>query len=160
MSRVTVREAQDADEREFEEVWATAMATLRETYRMTPGFLDQWTPPSDLTRVVALVDGRVVGVVQYYIEEDRLHIMRFGVHPDLRGQGIGRAIIGYLDGIARDKGLRCLSVYTVKETGNVPIYQHLGFHVIREEEAKWAESDRFDTLTDVYSERPISNLDG
>lgn len=144
------------DEPGADEAWASAMVTLRKTYRPIPGFLDDWTPPSDLTRIVALIDGRVVGTTIYYIEDDHLHLMRFGTHADFRGQGVGRAMVEFLEEVARKMGLRRLSVYTVKECGVVPVYEKLGFTALREEPAKWAESDKYESLTDVYLEKPLA----
>lgn len=156
MSEITVRVALPEDQAGADEVWASATETLRETYRPTAQFLaDGWTPPSNLTRIVALLDGRVVGTTIYYTEGDHLHLMRFGTHADFRGQGVGRAMVEFLEDIARSMGFRCLSVYTVKECGVVPVYEKLGFTALREEPAKWAESDKYDSLTDVYLEKPL-----
>jgi ribosomal protein S18 acetylase RimI-like enzyme len=152
---ITVRVATPEDAQSYEETWQSAMDTLRETYRTSPGFLDNWTPPSDLTKIAAVLDGRVVGVVQCYPEEDRMHIMRFGVRSDCRGKGVGRALIAFVADLARRKGFRCLDVYTIKETGSVPIYKALGFTVLSEEAAKWAESDKYDKLTDVHLQKPL-----
>lgn len=149
MGDITVRVALPEGQAGADEAWSSAMETLRQTYRPVPGFLDGWTPPSDLTRIVALIDGRVAGTTMYYTEDDRLHIMRFGTHADLRGLGVGRAMVDFLQEIARNKGFRCLSVYTVKECGVVPVYEKLGFRVISEEPAKCAESDTYESLTDV-----------
>jgi GNAT superfamily N-acetyltransferase len=151
---IIIRVASDQDQSAADEVWASALETLRETYRPTAHFLSEvWTPPSELTRIVALVDGQAAGVTTYYTEEDRLHLMRFGTHADFRGMGVARAMVEYLADLARAKGFGKLSVYTVKECGVVPVYENLGFKVISEEPANWAESDKYDTLTDVYLEK-------
>lgn len=156
MSEIQVRIATPEDQQGYDEVWASATATLRETYRPTQQFLDQvWTPPSELTRVAALMDGRVVGVLQYYVEKGCFHLMRFGVHSDFRGKGVGRKLIEFVADIARAQGFDRISVFTIKETGSAPIYQALGFTVLSEEEARWAESDTYDKLTDVHLERPV-----
>lgn len=156
MSEIMVRLATPQDAQGYDEAWQSAMSTLRETYRTTQQFLnEEWRPPSDLTRIAAVLDGRVVGVVQCYVQDDCFHIMRFGVHADFRGMGVGRKLIEYVSDLARAKGFERISVYTIKETGNVPIYEALGFSVLSEEEAKWAESDKYDKLTDVHLERSV-----
>jgi hypothetical protein len=43
----------------------------------------------------------------------------------------------------------------VKETGNVVIFEKLGFEVILEREDQRSESDRYERLTDVYLEMQI-----
>lgn len=153
---ITVRVTTPEDEAAADEVWASAIETLHQTYRPTAKFLAEvWTPPSELTRIVALVDDRIAGTTIYYTEDDRLHLMRFGTHADFRGQGVARAMVEFLEDVARGRGFAKLSVYTVKECGVVPVYEKLGFTVISEEPAKWAESDKYDKLTDVYLEKPL-----
>ena len=153
---ITVRLATPEDNDAMAEVSALATETLRETYRLTPH------PPSDasdrpaLTRLVAEVEGRIVGTVQYGIRGSRLHIIGLMVRPDHRRKGVARAMIESLALTARDLGMTHLSLYTIRETGNVPIFERVGFAVIREETATWAESDRFDALTDVYMERNLA----
>jgi len=66
-----------------------------------------------------------------------------------------RALVEYLGNLARTEGLRALSLYTVKQTGNVPVFERLGFHSVREEPAKWAVSDCNGELTDVFMEKPV-----
>jgi ribosomal protein S18 acetylase RimI-like enzyme len=56
---------------------------------------------------------------------------------------------------ARAAGARCLSLYTVRETGNVGIFERLGFKVIKEEEDLYDESDRYSALTEVYMEKKL-----
>ena len=51
--------------------------------------------------------------------------------------------------------LRKLAVYTIKEVDVVPFYQQYGFKVISEEDAKRAESDTHDGLTDVCLEMAV-----
>lgn len=151
---ITIRTVTAEDEAAADQVWASAMETLRETYRPTAKFLSEvWTPPSDTTRVLALVDGQPAGVTTYYTEDDRLHLMRFGTHADFRGKGVARAMVEYLEELARGLGFRKLSVYTIGECGVVPVYEKLGFSVVSEKPADWVESDKYDTLTDVYLEK-------
>jgi GNAT superfamily N-acetyltransferase len=154
---ITVRPATPQDIEAAQEVAALATETLRETYRPIPN------PPGDgigspvLTRIVAEVEGRIVGTVQYGVKGSRLHVIGLMVHPDHRRKGVARAILESLAGTARDLGTTHLSLYTIRETGNVPIFERMGFAVVREEAAAWAESDRFDALTDVYMERMLSD---
>jgi len=152
---ITVRIATPEDTPAAERVSALATETLRETYRLTPHPPGNESPRPALTRLVAEVEGRIVGTVQYGIRGSRLHIIGLMVHPDHWRKGVARAMIESLAGTARDLGMTHLSLYTIRETGNVPIFERMGFAAIRESPASWAESDRFDALTDVYMERAV-----
>ena len=153
---IRVRHAAAEDVEAAAEVSALATETLRETYRPIPNAPGDGSPRPALTRLVAEVEGRIVGTVQYGVRGSRLHIIGLMVYPDQRRKGVARAMIESLAGTARDLGMTHLSLYTIRETGNVPIFEHMGFAAIREETASWAESDRFDALTDVYMEKNVA----
>jgi hypothetical protein len=57
---------------------------------------------------------------------------------------------------ASSMGLAKLSLFTVRETGNVPIFEHLGFKVVREEPAQDIESATGSPLREVYMERTLA----
>lgn len=48
--------------------------------------------------LVAEVDDCVAGVILYELHKDRLHVVRFAVHPRYRRQGVGRQLIQKLRG--------------------------------------------------------------
>jgi len=48
--------------------------------------------------MVAEYDVRVVGFMIYELHENRLHILTFAVHPELRRQGVGTAMVNKLIG--------------------------------------------------------------
>ena len=51
--------------------------------------------------------------------------------------------------IAVDLGVSQLLIHTVRQTGNAPIVEKLGFEVVSEPEDEYSESATHDTLTDV-----------
>ena len=132
----------------------SATATLRETYRPNQAALAH-RPRVSIKRIqlVALLGNRVVGTAQYYWKEDRLHVMDLGVHIDFRRRGVAKALFAYLADIGKAHGARCLSLHTVKETGNVEIFRKLGFNPISEQRSELFESDWYASLTDVYLEK-------
>lgn len=82
--------------------------------------------------VVAEVAGVVVGVAatNYESWNRRLVVEHLYVAPAQRGSGVGRALIDYLDEIARTTGARCLWLET--QNINYPaiqFYQRLGFRL-------------------------------
>ena len=157
---IMVRPATDADADAMAEVSALAAETLRETYRPKESAGEGAPkPPGKLTRLVALIDGRIVGTVKYAMDGDALRVIGLGVHPDFRKRGVATELIRYLEDLARVNGAARLSLRTVKETGNVAIFERLGFSTVSEQEDRFSESDRHVTLTDVFMEKALNPRD-
>ena len=153
---ITVRQAEPEDKEKVDALDALATATLRKTYRPKETVRRQnGIPHSTATRLVAVAENRIIGTVMYRMEDDRVHVFRLGVHPEFRRQGIARVLLTTVEEMAGDIGVRCVSLYAVKETGNVTIFERLGFKVIREEEDQYIESDKYDKLIDVYMEKVL-----
>ena len=64
-------------------------------------------------------------------------------------------MVQFMVDVGRQSEARCLSVNTVKETGNVQIFRRLGFEVIFEAADQRSASDIYEQLTDVYMEMQI-----
>lgn len=153
---IVVRKATPSDSEGIADVDRSSTATLRETYRPNQAALaNRPRASTKRIRLVARLDNRVVGIAQYYWKEDLLHVMDLGVHIDFRRQGVAKALFAYLEDIGRAHGARCLSLHTVKETGNVEIFRKLGFKPISEQRSELFESDQYASLTDVYMEKPL-----
>jgi len=147
---IVVRNATSADAEALAAVDVSATATLRETYRPNDRALTSRAKLAGrLTRLVAELDGRVVGTVQYSVDGNSLRIIGLGVHSDARRRGVARAIMDKLREIAVDLGVSQLLAHTVRQTGNVPIFEKLGFEVVSESEDEYSESTTHDMLTDV-----------
>lgn len=88
---------------------------------------------SELTRDWARLDvvrtgGRIVGFCNYWIVAAELHVLAIATHPDLRGRGIGRALLDRAIAAARAAGCQ-LATLEVRRS-NVPaiaLYEHAGF---------------------------------
>ena len=147
---IVVRPLSPEDVDAVTEVTASAIATLRKTYR--PNRLaraNKGKIAGKLNRIVAEIDGRVVGTVQYYTHGSELRLIGLFVHADARRQGVARALVDKLADTARQLGLSRLTCHTVEETGNVPIFERFGFTVTRRESDDYSESDTHAELTDV-----------
>jgi GNAT superfamily N-acetyltransferase len=131
---VIVREAETGDE--LAAVTASAIATLRHTYRPTAAAIARARPSR---RLVAVARGEIVGTLEY----DGGHVVGLFVHADHRRRGVARALLAAL-------GPRELSLFTIRETGNVPIFVRLGFAVVREELATDYVSDVYAQLHEVH----------
>lgn len=130
---IVVRPAQRGDEPAIAEVSASALATLREVYRPSPAAIARRHGLALLPRLVALVDEQLVGTVEYALGEDRLHLMGLFVAASHRQTGVARALVEELAKLAEN---RRLSLNTIRETGNVPIFERLGFAVVSEAPAR------------------------
>ena len=153
---IIVRPSEPEDDAAVKTVAALSTPTLRKTYRPNKAALDNKARMADrLNRLVATRDGRIVGTVQWYVEDESVRVVGLGVHPDFRRRGVARELLAYLGTMGRKVGATRLRLYTIKETGNVGLFTRLGFHVVAEREDRFSESDKHATLTEVEMERPL-----
>jgi len=155
---VVVREAVAADREAARDLSARAERALRKVYRPSPELVRAGgAPASDWPGLVAECDGELVGTVSYQVQEDRLHLRALMVDPDHQRQGVARALIGRLSELARLLGVTRLSLYTVVQTGNVPIFERLGFTVVSVQPAEGLDPVVPEAnVTEAYMERPAS----
>ena len=84
-----------------------------------------WATKFDLSHFVfflAQVDGRLGGAAALVWDSPEIHMLDgrrdlavlwdLRVHPDFRGQGVGRALFQHAAGFAREKGLRQMKIET------------------------------------------------
>ena len=152
---IRVRAATPTDDAVVDEVSRLATEDLRQVYRRD-GSVPKEASLGPTVRLVAEVEGEVVGTVRYRRQGNRLHVIGLFVHPEHRRMGVARQMLRSLAGIACEAGAHCLSLFTVKETGNVRIFERLGFRAVDEGPARGLVSVRGDGLTDVYMEKPVS----
>lgn len=154
---LTVRESVPGDEREVAEVDRLATADLRTVYRPTAeAQRARSVMDTHLQRLVAVLDGRVVGTVQYHVVGERLSFLALGVHPAFRRRGVARALVQQLERIGSDSGCSAVTLYTVRETGNVSIFERMGFRVESEEPTRLFESRSHRTLSEVMMRKTLA----
>ena len=152
-SALVVRRATDNDEPAATLLAQHAFDELRSVYRPKESATAADSPELG---VIAEVDNRIVGTVRYRIEAEKLHLRGLAVEASYRRQGIGRALLAHCSRIAKSEGLRALSLYTIKETGNVSFFERLGFRVVRGEPASWAVSAAgADHVVELYLVRNV-----
>lgn len=153
---IDVRPAGPDDAPAVREVDAAATATLRETYRPNQAALANKAGLSVcLKRLVAALDGHVVGTVQYYVESQSVRIIGLGVHPNFRRRGVARALLRFLEATGKEEGASRLHLFTVKQTGNVEVFRCLGFRGVAERDDAFSESDKHRVLIDVEMEKQL-----
>lgn len=156
-----IREPTELDAEAIREVKSLAVVPLREIYRPTKVGLARKAQRASIRReVVCEKNGRVVGTVAFEDRQDCFHILGPMVHPSFQRQGIARALLEHVAGLARQAGKRALSLNAVRQTGNVPIFSRLGFRVIREQvdEDPLVENLTDEDLIDVYMERSLDDM--
>lgn len=155
-----IRPCRDSDVPRADELVARAFQTLRHIYRPTPAALARKknrTPAPRLLAVDSSPDSseKILGSVEYELLPDQLSLMALAVHPDARRRGIARSLIRNLQIIAADNNLPRVTLWTITQTGNVPIFERLGFRTLRVTPADLFESDSFPQLTEALMELPI-----
>jgi len=147
---IIVRPIVPEDSDGIRRVSESATATLRETYRPNQKALEnQRRFASQLNRLVALVEGEIAGTTQFYRDGKALRIIGLFVHSEYRRRGVARALVGAVADIARTQGVDLLVTRTVKETGNVPIFEKMGFEVLSVHPDEYSESDKYRQLSEV-----------
>ena len=154
-----VRELRPTDTYRATEIDRLSIDDLRKVYRPTERARRlRANIASELRGLVAEIDGRAVGVVRYRIAATRLSFLGLGVDPAARRRGVATALIRRLERIARDCGCTSVALHTVRETGNVPIFERLGFVVESEKPTDLFVSKRFPTLSEVAMSKRIVPL--
>lgn len=151
---ITVRDSIHGDEAEVRSLVANAFLTMRDIYRPRPDSVAS-SARLDLEceAIVAHCDGILAGAAYVYSEGTAMHVTQLAVLLDYRRRGIARQLLTFADGLALDSGLSELRLTTVQETGNVGIFERLGFSVFAMSEAAWCVSDQFPVLNDVQMHR-------
>jgi|SRR4029079_6137264 GNAT superfamily N-acetyltransferase len=86
---------------------------------------------------LALIDGRVVGLVEMIPRDDDLLIENVCVDPDAQGGGLGRTLVAHAEDETRGLGRGVIRLYTNKLFAtNLRFYAGLGYEVEREEPFK------------------------
>jgi len=154
---ISVRLARPEDENALQRVGEEAFAAVRRLYRPGPAALENLSKIAPvLERLVADDNGQVVGTVRYGTFNDCLRVIGLGVVPQFQRRGIARALVEELARLAKEKGCRALALYTITKTGNVPVFERLGFHVVSECPDEYFVSADGEPLTEAYMERSVA----
>lgn len=137
--QVNVRRATEAD---FDAMWEIFQAVIKtaDTYVFAPETTRDdaydYFLGTDVRSWVADEDGRVVGMYKLIPNRRDLgsHVANasFMVHPDVHGQGVGRAMGEHCLEEARKRGYLAMQFNFVVSTNEpaVALWKHLGFEVV------------------------------
>ena len=155
---IEVRPTRSSDNSAVDNLVGRAFAEHRGVYVPTPEARARASADAGaFSRVVATDRGEVlVGTLLYRVEDDRMHVRGLAVDPNRRRQGIARALLESVLKEARLTRLRAVSLFTVLQSGNVPIFERLGFQTVNttvDESTTLVQSGG--PATAVYMERTV-----
>jgi ribosomal protein S18 acetylase RimI-like enzyme len=83
------------------------------------------------TVYVAICEHKFAGYVVCYSEGNHFHLESVAVLPEQSRRGIGTALIGYVERMARCKGVNAVELYTNEVMlENIAMYQKMGYEEI------------------------------
>jgi predicted N-acetyltransferase YhbS len=151
-----IRVATKEDEAVAQRIADEAFATVRSVYRPSPKAAANLAAISpELERLVAEDGERIVGTVRFHVLDGRLRVLALAVLPQCRRRGVARALVNRLMVVAKDRECSALTLYTVSETGNVPIFERLGFKLICAQPDTHSISTSGEPLNEAYMERNV-----
>ena len=153
-SEILIREATSADADEVAAVFEAAFAPVRLTYRPTAETLASQRDHSwNETRLVSVIDEQIVATVQFDLHDAYLQVLGLAVHPEFQRRGIAGCLLDWISDHAVNLDRPTVILKTIKETGNVPLFEKLGFYIVSEVLATWCVSEIHDQLYCVTMER-------
>lgn len=130
-----------ADSGQINEIIAFATEDLRRVYRPVPRGDETASREEGQPMTLVAVEGdAVVGVVDYCLRHDDLHIRGLAVHPQQRKREVARELVRAIEQIALGCGKAMVTLSTIKETGNPLIFERLGFTMATEAPAEGFQS--------------------
>ena len=117
--------------------WAALRAVTQRAYEGYVALIGRRPAPMDedyeavIARAIVSVaeqDGVVVGLIVVSAQADHLLIENVAVEPGHQHIGIGRALLGHAEALARERGVRELRLYTnAAMERNLRLYPRLGY---------------------------------
>ena len=154
---IKIRKYQSTDKEAVTVLSEQMLRFLRNYYCPTKAGLNHKSAIApDLTRVVAILNQKIVGTTQYYPKNGMLRIISLSVHEEYKRQGIARALINHVCSVAKMRNCSAIRAATIEETGNVIIFKHLGFKVIGKNIDKLCEGINRKKVTDIELEIKLS----
>lgn len=123
---VVVKEAQKGDRLAVRAIIEAATRELRQIYRLR-GQRPRYRVPASI--LVALDRNTIVGTAEYVIKNDHVYVQGVAVRSSCRRKGICRSLLAAAGELARKSNLRAVKLHVIEETGNVVIFEKLGFKV-------------------------------
>jgi ribosomal protein S18 acetylase RimI-like enzyme len=154
MAVLVVRRAHTGDEVARREIMEAATRELRGTYGPRERGSQCGVAPSGV--LVALKELTLVGTAEYVLGDDHVYVQGVAVHPSYRCSGVCRALLLKAEEIAKAEKRATLAICAIEETGNVKIFEKLGFNVVGRKIAPNHVSPSGGPVTQVVMEQKIA----
>ena len=142
---IKIRNKQNSDADAIQSIIESATIELRSVYR--PIEKNVQNKDQKPISIVATIKGNVVGIAEFFINEKNVLVRGLAVSPVHRRQGVAMAIIEYIKLRAQEEGKTELVLSTIKETGNVSVFLHMGFSITSEEVSDTYENTKSESVT-------------
>ncbi|MCH8543366.1 MAG: GNAT family N-acetyltransferase [Alcanivorax sp.] len=130
--RIQVRDARSDDHAALQALRQEVTNALRRIYlpKEEVSGLRRVMPRFDT--LVAIVDGELIGTLEYTLAHEAVYLQGLGVAEAWQGQGVARRLVDAAAALADRYPLPRLELCTIRETGNVQVFERLGFTVCDE----------------------------
>lgn len=128
MAKYKVRQAEYPDHASRQKIIEAATHELRLVYKP----VNKVVPNPKLSiGILVVADGDIlIGTAEYINNEDNMYIQGIAVHQDYRKKGVCRMLIEEIRELAIKQNYEQLSLCVIEETGNVSVFEKIGFNVI------------------------------
>ncbi len=136
---------------------AACTRELRMIYAPRPNLVNVFQSQVHPVRIVAVdADNMIIGVAEYMGRDSALYVQGIAVAPKHRRRGVATGLLAHCASLAVHAGLPALEIATIKETGNVGIFNRLGFVVIDERvsERFWSHDEQ--PVTEITLRRGVA----
>jgi ribosomal protein S18 acetylase RimI-like enzyme len=157
--QLSIRPATGEDAPALQEISAACTPALRAVYRPSPELVRRQNS-EDYAQLVASVAGIVVGAVSYTALPEGLYMRDLAVLPTHRRRGVARRFVEHLVELAASQRLPGVTLQTIRETGNVAIFEQLGFAIVSEARTEDFLSPTGSPMTNVSMFRPAAFYEG
>ena len=142
---IKIRNKCDSDEDAVQSIIASATIELRSAYRPIEKNVEN--KDEKPINIVAIIKGNVVGLAEFFINEKTILVRGLAVSQTHRRQGVAMAMIEHIKLRAQEEGKTELVLSTIKETGNVSVFLHMGFSITSEEVSDTYENTKSESVT-------------
>lgn len=142
---IIIRNQTDSDTKMVKSIVAGATDELRSIYRPVKTTAQKKVEKPVV--IVAIIKDEVAGVAEYFINKNNLLVRGLAVSPVYRRQGVASSIIEHVIVRAQKEGKTELVLSTIKETGNIKAFLHMGFTVTSEAISKTFEGAQGEQVT-------------
>lgn len=150
---IKTRNQLDSDADAVQSIITAATIELRSVYR--PIKTNVQNKDEKPINIVATIKGNVVGLAEFLICEKNVLVRGLAVSPIHRRQGVAMAMFEHVKLRAQKEGKTELVLGTIKETGNVSAFLHMGFSITSEEVSETYENTKREPVTLVNMRKMV-----